>query len=76
MNEIIKSLVAGLLIIVTIAATFIVTLFVVGFTGLEVHTYEKNAINNIAIPLHAHIDGKTHHMFENKDTILDISYNK
>lgn len=76
MNEIIKSLVAGLLIIATAAVALVVSVFIVGFTGFEVHSYEKNAINNIAIPLHAHIDGKTHHMFENKDTILDISYNK
>ena len=76
MNEIIKSLVAGLLIIVTAVVAFVVAIFIVGMTGFEVKTYEKNAINVVAVPLHAHIDGKTHHMFENKEIILDISYNK
>lgn len=76
MNEIIKSLVAGLLIIATAAVALFVGIFIVGMTGFEVKTYEKNAITVVAIPLHAHIDGKTHHMFENKDIILDISYNK
>jgi hypothetical protein len=57
------------IVIVALGALFVAK-------GGEVHTYEKSTINNIAVPLHAMVDGKTHHMFENKEVILDISYNK
>jgi hypothetical protein len=61
--------IALIVVIVTIATLF--------FThNGEVKVYEKSAVNNIAVPLHAMIDGKQHHMFENPNVILDISYNK
>jgi hypothetical protein len=44
--------------------------------GGEVSVYENNPINHFAAPIHAMVDGKTHHMFENQKVILDISYNK
>lgn len=59
---------------IVVAIVLLVTLFVV--KGGAVDVYEKSAINNIAVPVHAMVDGKTHHMFENPNVILDISYNK
>jgi UPF0716 family protein affecting phage T7 exclusion len=76
MKKFIETLVAMALIAVIAVASLALGIFIVANTGFEVHSYEKNAVNNFAVPVHAMIDGKTHHMFENKDTILDISYNK
>jgi hypothetical protein len=64
----------------TIAIALVIVVATLGalfFTHAgEVKMYEKSAINNVAVPLHAMIDGKQHHMFENPNVILDISYNK
>lgn len=64
----------AILIGIVVAIVALGTLFVV--KGGEVNVFEKNAINNIAVPVHAMVDGKTHHMFENQKVILDISYTK
>lgn len=76
MKKFIETLASMVLIAVTTVASLALGIFIVVNTGFEVKTYEKNAINNIAVPVHAMVDGKNHHMFENKDIILDISYNK
>lgn len=76
MKKFIETLVAMALIAVTAVAALALGIFIVANTGFEVKTYEKNAVTAVSVPVHAMIDGKTHHMFENKDTILDISYNK
>jgi hypothetical protein len=57
------------IVIVALGAIFIAK-------GGVVTTYENNPINHFAAPIHAMVDGKTHHMFENDKVILDISYNK
>lgn len=76
MKKFIETLVTMALLAVTVVASVALGIFIVANTGFEVKTYEKNAINNFAVPVHAMIDGKNHHMFENKEIILDISYNK
>jgi hypothetical protein len=61
-------------IALAVAIITIATLFITH--GGTVKVYEKSMVNNIAVPLHAMIDGKQHHMFENPNVILDISYSK
>lgn len=61
--------IALVVVIITIATLFIAH-------GGTVQVHEKSMINNIAVSLHAMIDGRQHHMFENPNVILDISYNK
>jgi uncharacterized protein YneF (UPF0154 family) len=76
MKKFIEFIGTMLAITVTVAVGTALGIFIAVNTGFEVKTYEKNPINNVAVQLHAMTDGKTHHMFENKDIILDISYNK
>lgn len=76
MKKFIETLASLLAITVTVAVGTALGIFIVVNTGLEVKTYEKSVVNNVAVPLHAMVDGKTHHMFENEKIILDISYNK
>ncbi len=64
----------AILIGIVVAIVALGTIFIA--KGGEVNTFEKTAINNIAVPLRAMVDGKNHHMFENQKVIIDISYNK
>lgn len=70
----IETLVDTIAIAIVVAIVAIAALFIAH--GGAVNVYEKSTVNNIAVPLHAMIDGKQHHMFENPNVILDISYSK
>lgn len=62
-----------------ISIAVVLVLFGALFTikGGKVEVYEKPAMANIVLPLHAMVDGKEHKMFEtSNNVIIDISYNK
>lgn len=64
----------ALLVCTAVAIIALGTLFIV--KDGEVRVFEKPVMSNITLPLYAMADGREHHMFTNKDTVIDISYNK